>query len=216
MKNRFIFGAIGSLVAVIVIIIAYIAFLLLSPTETPSDESSIIDNDPITVVEPPLPVPDFTLTDTNSDALSLSDLTTQPTLITFGFTHCPDICPLTLGEMRNIHTYLEDMSNDINYVFVSVDGERDTPQVLATYLTTLRVDDFVIGLTGNEADIREMGMPYGLEFIYREPDRFDNYNVDHTAGMFLVDAEQNWIRRYRFGTAYSLIGSDIRDILEAS
>src|SRR5690606_25719763 len=114
----------------------------------------------------------------------------------------------------NIREELGNLADDIDYVFVSIDGERDTPEVLNTYLTTLRVNDFIVGMTGTEAELREFTRPLGVEFIYNEPDRFGNYTVDHTAGTFLLDANQNWVRRYRYGIQSSLIAEDIRAFMQ--
>lgn len=213
MKNKqgkkVVFSIISSLLVIIVAVIAYIAYLLLSTPQTVYAPDYIADENGITVIEPPLAVDDFTLTDENNEPISLSDFNGKPTLITFGFTHCPDVCPITLGEMRNIREALDSQADDIQYVFVSVDGERDTPAVLDTYFTTLRVNEFVIGMTGTEPELREFTAPFGVEFIYNEPDRFGNYTVDHTAGLFLVDANQNWVRRYRYGIRSNLIAEDI-------
>src|SRR5690606_25009048 len=100
------------------------------------------------------------------------------------------------------------------YVFITVDGQRDTPQVLADYFKTLRVDSFMLGMTGTEAALRELGIPFGLDFIYGQEDNFGNYSVEHTAGMFLLDSAGNWIRRYTYGTASQEIATDIRSILD--
>ena len=217
MKNkqggRLVFSLIGSLVAVIVIVAIYIAYLVFSTPDTVYAPEFALDDDGITDITPPLTIPDFTLTDENNTSISLSDLSGKPTLITFGFTHCPDVCPITLGEMRTIHEELGTIADDINYIFVSVDGERDTPEVLDTYFTTLRVNDFMRAMTGSEEELRAFTEPFGVEFIYNEADRFGNYTVDHTAGIFLLDAEQNWVRRYRYGIQNYLIVDDIQAFL---
>lgn len=212
--NKVVFSIIGSLLAVIVVVIAYIAYLLLSTPQTVYAPDYIADENGLTIIEPPINISDFTLTNEINESVSLSDLNGKPTLITFGFTHCPDVCPITLGEMRNIREDLGNLAEDIEYIFVSVDGERDTPEILNTYLTTLRVNDFIVGMTGTEAELREFAQPFGVEFIYNEPDRFGNYTVDHTAGMFLLDANQNWVRRYRYGIQSSLIAEDIRAFMQ--
>lgn len=212
-RNIVVFGMVGSLIAIITVVIVYIAYLLLSTPKTVTAPDYLLDDNGITIIEPPLAISDFTLTDENSLPINLSNLAGQATLITFGFTHCPDVCPITLGEMRKIHENLGNLAETINFVFVSVDGERDTPEVLSTYFRTLRVDDFVIGMTGTETDLREFAEPFGVEFIYNEQDRFGNYTVDHTAGMFLLDAEQNWVRRYRYGIQSDSISDNIQAFL---
>lgn len=207
MSKRGLLIILGVLGSAIVFVSAYIAFLLLadSPSE-PSDS----DISPISLIEPPLQMPDFTLTNQQGENTSLSDLSGKPVLLTFGFTHCPDVCPITLGEMRSIH---EELGEQVNYVFVSVDGERDTPEILANYFVTLRVDSFIVGLTGTEAEVREMGIPYGLDFNYSEADALGNYSVEHTAGLFLLNSEAQWIRRYAYGMRTEDIINDLREFM---
>lgn len=211
--NQAVFAAIGVLVIAIVVILAYIAYLMLGDAKQNRLDFAL-ESDGVMVIEPPIALPDYTLTDENGEPVALSALDGQPTLLTFGFTHCPDVCPITLGEMRQIHEGLGDLADDLDFVFISVDGERDTPQVLDTYLTTLRVNDFVLGMTGTEAELREFAIPYGVEFIYGEPDALGNYTVEHTAGMFLLDGERNWVRRYRYGTPSGRIVTDLREFLQ--
>ena len=101
---------IGGLVAVIGLVVAYIVYLLLS-SPPPTPEVFLTSNEQytgITAMDPPQPMPDFTLTDQHEGPLHLHTLQGQPTLIVFGFTHCPDVCPLTLQELRKIRDNLGD------------------------------------------------------------------------------------------------------------
>ncbi len=212
---RVIFILVGSIVTAIVAMIAYIAYL--SVTTAPTDETII----PLTAETEytgirqlaPQQMPDFTLTDQHNEAIALRDLRGKPTLITFGFTHCPDICPLTLGEMRQIRADLGATGDDLNYVFISVDGSRDTPDMLSGYFGALRIDSFMIGMTGASERVREIGRDYGVDFFYGTAGESGHYNVDHTAGMFLLDADNNWIRRYAYGTDRADIVQDLRGVI---
>ncbi|MGB1286725.1 MAG: SCO family protein [Aggregatilineales bacterium] len=185
-------------------IIGLIAFILLS-SATPAASDTVSQSDLETGIErknPAREMPDFTLTDHTGEVVSLSDFAGKPTLISFGFTNCPDICPLTLNDMRRIETVLTEngVGDALNYVFISVDGERDTPEVLNDYLDIRRVQGIVTGLTGSEADVRRMGVDYGLKFNYGAVDENGNYDVDHTAGLFLLDDAGNWITKYPYTT----------------
>lgn len=211
--NNYLFWLITSLVVIILIVGAYIGFLLLQPPAESDVPDYLLDDDGITHIEPALVIPDFTLTDQNDNPIPLSDLDGRPTLVTFGFTHCPDVCPITLGEFRNIREALGTDANSLDFVFISVDGERDSADVLDIYFRTLRVDEFVVGMTGAEEELRAVAEPFGVEFIIHEADRFGNYNVDHTAGMFLLDENGNWIRRYRYGIRSQIIADDIRELV---
>lgn len=205
----------GLLLAGISLVIVYIVYLLMTAPQTETITLTPYDAfNGITEIEPPLLMSDFTLTNQHNEPVRLSDLSEKPILITFGFTHCPDICPLTLGEMRSIHEALSDNADDINFVFISVDGERDTPGILRDYFELLQVDYFLVGMTGTPDAVRELGTDFGVDFFYSETDDNGNYDVTHTAGMFLLDENQNWIRRYTYGLQASLIVDDIQKFLD--
>lgn len=211
MNKRAIFAIVGFLVITILIVMLYIAYIAADSFALFEEPEAL---NPITRIEPPLDMPDFTLTNQQGESINLSDLRGKPVLLTFGFTHCLDVCPITLGEMRKIHNDLDNLGDDLHFVFVSVDGERDTPEVLSNYFTTLRVDSFIIGMTGTENAVREMGIPYGLDFRYDEADALGNYTVEHTAGMFLLNSEGQWIRRYTYGMESDDIVTDLRDVIQ--
>lgn len=208
---------IAGLVGAIGIVIGYILVLAFTaPTDNPAELAFVQNsaNTGVTEIEPAIPVEDFTLTDQNGDEVSLADFQGKPTLIAWGFTHCPDICPLTLREMRQIRLNLEELGDEVNFVFISVDGERDTPEVMNRYFAALDVA-FVHGLTGDSEYVREIGTPLGVDFAYTEPDENGFYTVNHTAGMFLLDAGGNWIRRYTYGIDRRTLVNDLEDVLSS-
>lgn len=217
MRQRYLWLSflVGALVTAIVLVSAYIVAISFSPAPTsvalPIDQQTEYTG--IRTIEPPRPMPDFTLTDHEGAPVNLSDLAGQPTMLTFGFTNCPDICPLTLNEYRLIHQDLGEVAEAMNFVFVSVDGTRDTPQVLQRYFDVHGVAEFMIGMTGPETDVRALGEDYGLQFFYHEPNASGWYNIDHTAGSFLLDADGNWVRRYAYATEPNLIVADLRNFL---
>ena len=92
-------------------------------------------------------------------------------------------------------------------------GDRDTPNVLRDYFDLLGVESFLIGLTGTPETVRDLGRDYGLDFQYGEANGQGHYDVGHTAGMFLLDAESRWIRRYAYGTDRKLIVDDLQSVL---
>ncbi len=118
-----------------------------TPTPTPTFAPDVPG---VTPVDPPKALTDFTLPDDKGDALTFSSLQGKYTLMFFGYTHCPDYCPTTLAHWTLIKTALGSDADKLNFVFISVDGERDTPEVMQRYLS--RFDDSFIGLTGDEAD----------------------------------------------------------------
>ncbi len=179
-----------------------------------SDSSGALAFDGSIIIDPPLAMPDFTLQDQNNRLISLSDLREKYVLITFGYTNCPDICPLTLSEFRKVRNALGSSREDVAFVFISVDGERDTPEVLRNYFA-LRGLEGVIGLSGEEDRVRALGIDYGLSFEMTEPDKSGGYLVNHSAGSFLLDPMGTWIRRYQFGLPPSEIIADLKALLAA-
>lgn len=208
---------IGTLVGAILFVVAYIMYLLLAPTDQTNtafvQEQS--GRDGIIILDPAQPISDFVLLDNHGNNISLDNLRGKPAVLTFGFTHCPDICPLTLGEYRKIHADLAERSDDLNFVFVSVDGQRDTPDVLQDYFNTLDIETFVTGITGDPDAVRDFAWELGADFIYRQSGDDGFYSVDHTAGMFLLDENGAWIRRYSYGTPHGLIVNDIEEVINS-
>ncbi len=144
-----------------------------------------------TVFDPPQQLQDFTLTGVDGEPVHLSDFAGRWVLIDFGYTHCPDICPLTLSEYKQIRADLGDQADKVAFVFVSVDGERDTPERMKAYMELRGVDDFVTALTGEETYLKEIGVEYGLFFEkVKDPGTQANYLVNHTAASFLIDPER--------------------------
>lgn len=159
-------------------------------------------------IEPPISVPDFSLANVAGAETSLGDLRGRFALLTFGFTNCPDICPLTLNDFEQIDRLLGDLSGRVAFVFISVDGRRDTPQALGRYLE-FRGMEGLIALTGDEALVRQIGAPLGLRFEVVSDEATGAYSVNHSAGAYLLDPWGRWVMRYQFGVPPSRIATDI-------
>ncbi len=142
---------------------------------------------PGTVLDPPKALRDFTLTSHTGDALSLGDLRGKTVLIFFGFTHCPDVCPTTMADFKRVKAELGADAEQVAFVFISVDGERDTPDRLASYLHAFDPD--FIGLTGADAEIRAVAEDFGVFYQRVDEGHADHYMVDHTASSFVVGAD---------------------------
>jgi protein SCO1/2 len=184
-----------------------------SPAPTPHHGAAIIEGEAFTgieVINPPRALADFTLTDQEGQPFSLSDLNGKLALIQFGYTHCPDVCPSTLLKFKQIKTALGDQADQVAFVLISVDGERDTPEVMKDYIS--RFDPAFIGLTGRSDEVLAMGGDYNL-YVNKQPavdSAPDSYLVDHTATTFTVDQEGNLVALYIYGTDTSLIIEDIQ------
>ena len=130
---------------------------------------------------------DFTLNSSLGRPVSLADYRGQHTLLYFGYTMCPDVCPTTLADLRAMMVALGDKAQDVQVLFVSVDPERDTPERLAAYLKYF--DPSFVGLTGAPADIEPIASKFGIFFAKHEADSAANYLVDHTSVVIVVDPE---------------------------
>ena len=133
----------------------------------------------------PRDVGDFSLTDHRGLSFTRDDLTDRWTLIFFGFTHCPDICPTTMAELAELNSQLADTeASDARVVMVSVDPARDTPDRLAQYLPYFHPD--FIGVTGEFADILSVAQRLNAPFRkVNEPD--GGYQMEHSANVMLMN-----------------------------
>ena len=128
----------------------------------------------------------FTLTNQNGEVVTRDAFNGRPTAWFFGFTACPDVCPTALAELSARLVALGPDASKLNVVFVSVDPERDTPEVLRNYLSAF--DARIVGLTGTRSDIDAMAAAY---FARQEkvPLEDGTYTMDHTAVVMLAAAD---------------------------
>lgn len=129
----------------------------------------------------------FSLQSTTGATFTQADLKGTPTLVFFGYTFCPDVCPTTLSEMTALRDELGLNPDDLRIVFATVDPARDTVDVLKNYLAAF--GDGVIGLTGSEADVEAAKAAFGI-YSKNGPDNGSGtYLVDHTATTFMLDKD---------------------------
>jgi len=126
----------------------------------------------------------FQLVDQNGAPVSEAILREQPTALFFGFTSCPDVCPTTLMEMTAWREALGEEADDLRLVFVTVDPERDTPEMLKDYLAAF--SPAIVGITGEPGKVRAMLDSYHV-YWRKVPQEGGGYTMDHTASVFLLD-----------------------------
>jgi protein SCO1/2 len=163
------------------------------------------------LLEPPIPAEDFGLVDQHGDPFRLSDQRGDMVLIFFGYTHCPDICPSTLSEFQSIKKGLAEDADSVEFVFVTVDPERDTPQVLAEYLGFFDPD--FIGLSADRETLRPVWDAYGVYQNRRDVNSAVGYLVDHSTRMYVIDRTGNLILTYPFGFETEKIIHDLAYLL---
>ncbi|GAB4193223.1 MAG: SCO family protein [Roseiflexaceae bacterium] len=160
-------------------------------------------------ITPPEPAPDFTLTDHNGQPFRLSEQRGKVTLIFFGFTFCPDVCPTALADMRNVRRELGDDAEQVQVLFVTVDPERDTPERLKSY--TSKFDPSFLGLYGTPEELAPVFKDYGVLATRRElPGSALKYTIDHTAFTFVIDKAGRWRLLFSHGAPVDDMVSDLR------
>jgi protein SCO1 len=127
----------------------------------------------------------FELTDQNGQIITEKAFQGHPTALFFGFTHCPEVCPTTLFEMDGWFAKMGKDGENIKAYFVSVDPERDTPEILKTYVTN--VTSRVTGITGDPEKVAAMVKSFGV-FAKKVPTEDGSYTMDHTASVFLLNS----------------------------
>ena len=156
---------------------------------------------------------DFTLTDGEGKPFALSSLKGKVVVLSFGYTHCPDICPTELLTYNDTLKQLGDEAKNVAVVFVSVDPDRDTPELMKQYVK--QFNPAFIGLTdtqgGNEIALAKQQW----RIISAKADIKSEklYNVDHSSGTYLLDKQGNAAYFERFGAEAPQIAADIKKLL---
>ncbi len=154
---------------------------------------------------------DFTLTDEQGQKFSLAEHRGQVYLLFFGFTHCPDVCPTTLVELQEVFQRLGGAGQDLQILFVSVDPERDTPELLASYLQPFDLP--VIGLTGTVSQVEKVAQAYGAFFEKVALDSAAVYTMDHSTRSYLIDGEGKVRYIFRYKDEPERIAQIVRKLL---
>lgn len=164
---------------------------------------------------PNTPATDFTLTDQNGQPFTLSSQKGKVVILFFGYTFCPDVCPTTLAEWRQVEAALTDKKDALKFVYVTVDPERDTPERMKNHLQAFSPD--FIGLTG-KTDVLEK--VYDAYHIFRDKEEVKGkpgmYFMSHTSRMFVIDSRGNLRLSFSYGTPVKVIVHDIRLLLKES
>ena len=167
-----------------------------------------------TVYPAPQPIADFDLIDADGNPVGREFFTGQWDMVFFGFTHCPDICPVTLQVLASARRQIDDAGLQPlpRIVLISVDPDRDTPEKLKQYIGYF--GDGVAGLTGSLQALRELTMDLGVFFQKAETDEETGfYNVDHSAVVLLVDPEARVRGLYTAPQRAELIAADYEGVL---
>ena len=188
-SNRIIYGVLG---IVTVIILGVLALSWLRPPEL---HGTLLQS-------PDLPA-DFALINAQGEEVHLRDLQGKWTLLYFGYTFCPDVCPTTLAYLRAMNVALGDKADKAQVVFVTLDPERDTPERMGAY--TSAFDPSFMGLTGSTEAVDAAATAFGIFYQKHEAEGASGYLIDHTSTISLIDP-QGYVRMV---IPYGVPGEDI-------
>ena len=149
------------------------------------------------------------LIDHNGQAFRSTTLKNKPSLLFFGFTNCPEICPTTLSDLSQITKKVTSNDDSINIIFVTLDPKRDNKEHLKDYIKYF--DGNIIGVTGNKIEIKEFADNWGV-FYETVKTKNNNYTLNHTATVFMIDELGNFKGTISWGENESSIIQKINNL----
>ena len=154
---------------------------------------------------------ELSLPDQNGRTRTLADFKGKVTVVFFGYTQCPDVCPTTMVDLAQVKKSLGKDGDRVQGLFVTVDPQRDTPAVLAAYMASF--DPSFIALRGTPAQTVAAAKEFKVFFEKVPGTTNDSYTIDHTAGSFVFDP-QGKVRLFeRYGDASDALGADLKALL---
>lgn len=163
------------------------------------------------VIDPPPAAADFSLTDQFGEQFQLSQQRGKIVLIFFGYTNCPDVCPVTLTVFKQVRQRLGDLAEGIQLVYITVDPERDTQERMRSHLALY--DPTILGLTGTEDELRAVYNLYGVYAAKVEAGSASGYLMDHTSRIYIIDQQGLWRMTYPFGIEADQVAEDLQHML---
>ena len=155
---------------------------------------------------------DFALMDQNGQARSVKDFAGKVVVVFFGFVQCPDVCPTSMAELASIKKSLGSDGSKLQAVFITVDPERDTPEVLKAYMTNF--DPTFLALRPSMEQLPAIAKDFKIYYKKVEGRTAGSYSMDHSAGSYVYDP-QGRLRLYnRYGSGAEGLTSDIRLLLK--
>ena len=155
---------------------------------------------------------DFPLPDTAGRVRSVKDFQGKAVVVFFGFTQCPDVCPTTLAELNQARQLLGPDGARVQGIFVTVDPERDTPQVLQAYLANFGPD--YVGLRGTPEQLAAVAKDFKIYYKKVDGKTPGSYTMDHSAASYVYDP-QGRLRLYtRYGSGAQALADDLRLLLK--
>ncbi len=155
----------------------------------------------------------FELVSETGATVTEADIITRPTLVYFGYTFCPDVCPTDVAVMAQAASILEENGTPVNTAFISVDPTRDTPEVVGEFTGLMHPD--MVGLTGSEEQVSAAAKAYKVYFQKVEGDDPEYYLMDHSAFTYLMAPVEGFLQVYRHGEPAEAIAKNVACFVDA-
>lgn len=162
-------------------------------------------------VDPPRPMPTFEFRRGDGSVYRTAAEPKRPMLLFFGYTHCPDVCPTTMADWQRVKKALGDDAARVRFVFVSVDPERDTPELADRYAQ--QFDSSFVGLSGDSSTTARIQEAFGVASIREPESSAGGYLVSHSSQVFLVDDAGRLVVLYAFGSGWDALLADLKQLL---
>jgi protein SCO1/2 len=154
----------------------------------------------------------FALIDQNGKTVTDRDFAGRYTLVFFGFTHCPDICPAELQVMTAALDQLGDKADKVVPIFITLDPERDTPQIVGDYVRNF--SPRLVGLTGSAEAVAGAARAYRVIYAkVEDPSSANGYSVDHSALVYLMGPNGDYLEHFAYGTSAATMAETLRRYL---
>ncbi|THU04525.1 SCO family protein [Lampropedia puyangensis] len=155
---------------------------------------------------------DWSMPNATGGTTNLADFKGKVTYVFFGYAQCPDVCPTTMMEMAEVKNLLGEQADQLQTIFVTVDPERDTPEVMRAYLESF--DPKAIALIGNAEQVNNMAQSFRVTYEKVAGPSPSSYTMNHTAGGFVYDTQSRMRLYLPYGTAPQAIADDVRALLK--
>lgn len=162
------------------------------------------------VFDPPRAAPDFSLPGSGGELVTLSKLTGKIVILGFGFSHCPDVCPVTLASLAQVQKNLGDLGSAVQVIYVTVDPERDTVERLREYMA--HFNSGFIGVTGSVEQLVDVRKAYGI-LAAKKVHNDGSYEVHHSSYLYLIDQQGLLRTLIPFGKTADDIAHDVKILL---
>lgn len=157
---------------------------------------------------------DFQFADHQGRLRKLADFRGKAVMLFFGYTHCPDVCPTALADMAQVRARLGADGEKVQGLFVTLDPQRDTPQLLAQYVPAF--DPTFLGLSGDEATTATTAADFKIFFARQKPDARGHYTVDHSGGIYVFDPQGRLRLVMMPGLSAEAMAADIGQLLKGT